>query len=68
MSDVVLIVQAVLLIGGLVFAFRAGRQRERNETIDKKSKAEAAARKARSDLGNPAVVKRLHDTYKRRIL
>lgn len=70
MSDlaVILTAQAVLLIGGMIFAFRAGRQKEKNETIDKKSKAEAAARKARSDLDNPAVVKRLHDAYKRRVL
>lgn len=68
MSDAALIVQAVLLIGGMIFAFRAGRQKEKNEAIDKKSKAETAARKARSGLDNPAVVKRLHDTYKRRIL
>lgn len=70
MSDltVVLTVQAVLLIGGMIFAFCAGRQKEKNETADKKSKAEAMARKARADLDNPAAVKRLHDTYRRRVL
>lgn len=70
MSDltVALTAQAILLIGGMIFAFRAGRQKEKNETTDKQSKAEAMARKARADLDNPAVVKRLHDTYRRRVL
>lgn len=70
MSEIVVfsLVLAVLLIGGMFFAYRAGQVNEKSKMETEKSIAVWSARNIRASLRNPDVVKRLQRTYDRRKL
>lgn len=66
MSDLIMSGLIALLMGvvGLLSYF-LGKRTERNADFEKKEKTLAEVRDLRNGLSDPAVVKRLHDKYKR---
>ena len=66
-STLIAAVIVFLVLIGVIFhtAYDLGRAKEKNEYEKQKSNAAAQARRIRSRLGDPDVVGRLHDTFKR---
>ena len=66
-STLIMAVVVFSVLVGVIFrtAYDLGRAKERNEYEKKKADAVFQARRLRNCLDDPAVVERLHDTFKR---
>lgn len=66
MNDLILFGLIALLICSVgTLSYMLGRKAEKNEDFEEKKKTMAEVRRLRASLDDPAVVKRLHDTFKR---
>ncbi len=66
MNDLIisgLIALLIVAIGAL--SYHLGKKAEKNADFEKKKKTMAEVRRLRASLNDPAVVKRLHDRFKR---
>ena len=66
-SSLIVAVSVFLVLIGVIFhtAYDLGRAKERIDHDQQKSKGFVQARRLRDGLGDPAVVKRLRDAFKR---
>ena len=66
-SSLIVAVSVFLVLIGVIFhtAYDLGRAKERIDHDQQKSKGLVQARRLRDGLGDPAVVKRLRDAFKR---
>ncbi|MGN1080038.1 MAG: hypothetical protein ACI4TE_07705 [Alphaproteobacteria bacterium] len=66
MNDLILIGLIAALISAVgLLSYNLGKRTERNADFEKKEKTLAEVRDLRNGLSDPAVVERLHDTFKR---
>lgn len=66
MNDLIISGLIALLIGAVgILSYNLGKKVEKNEDFEEKKKTMAEVRRLRASLDDPAVVKRLHDTFKR---
>lgn len=66
MSDFIISGLIVLLMGAFgLLSYNLGKRTERNADFEKKEKTLAKVRDLRDGLSDPAVVERLHNTFKR---
>lgn len=66
-STLIMVVIVLLVLIGVIFhtAYDLGRAKEKIEREIQKESASTQARRLRTRLADPAVVKQLHDTFKR---
>lgn len=66
-STLIVVVCVFLVLVGVIFhtAYELGREKEKTEYEKQKSNGTAEARRLRTGLDDPAVIKRLHSTFKR---
>lgn len=66
-STLIVVVSVFLVLVGVIFhtAYDLGRAREKIEYEKQKSNGTAEVRRLRTGLDDPAVVERLHGTFKR---
>lgn len=66
MNDLIIPGLIALLIGAVgTLSYNLGRKAEKNADFEEKKKTMAEVRRQRASLDDPAVVKRLHDRFKR---
>ncbi|MBQ8347794.1 MAG: hypothetical protein IJY17_09380 [Alphaproteobacteria bacterium] len=66
MNDLIISGLIALLIGAVgMLSYNLGKRTERNADFEEKKKTMAEVRRLRDSLNDPAVVERLHNSFKR---